>query len=902
MIGPNSSRTSEPPTSLRQALDAFGRTRLLAFDRDAATRGPTVEVSHEALLREWPLLRDWLRESRGEVRLQRQLAQAATEWAAANRDSSFLLSGARLAQFEAWRASATVALTADEQALIEASLAERERRASAEAARVAREVALQRRARRILQALVIVFLGAAVVAGGLAWWANVERTNAQTQAAILLAQQAENEVENGNSDRAVLLALEALTRYPYTPQAEHALGQAVTLGRAERFLTGHTSTVGGVAWSPDGTRVATGSTDLTVRIWDVTTGKEVRRADTDNQAYSVAWSPDGSKVLFTTGDRFRYFRGDQGVDVFLWQVDDVAPERIYEAPTYPIVDDQNLSNGVPEKLMVAENTAHAAAFSPDGRHLAFIADRSVVVWDIAEAEQALRLQGHTDLVYSIAWSPDGSRIVTSGQDGQVLIWDAINGQFRRSLGKPEGVITAAVWSPTGDRVAAALKESGVVIWAVESGVEMTRIPVSASYVWDIAWAPDDERLATADESGAIQVWNVATSKNLFTLRGHEGRAVSVAWSEDGRHLLSGAKDSTAYIWKATPGTEAVTLAEPTNQIGGADWTSDGRRLLTAGGTWFELGLLDGFVREWEASSGREVRTFAPAQDALYQVAIAPDGRRFFTRQDPGIDGKDLVFVWDFTTGAIINQFAVVDRPAFVRDAAWSPDGSRIAVVTSSGLARVYDAGTGKVLTEFNGHPPQAFLIHVAWSPDGRWIATTTGDGESMARVWDPATGEEKFALPSDDGVNSVAWSPSGDRICTASGDVESGGTDNAIRLWDAGTGRLQITIRGHLGGLWRCGWSPNGQRVFSASIDGTTRIYDAATGAELLTLPTPTPWFLDAFWSPTDEYLATIGDEQPARLWRVWQTTQDLIDYARECCVIRELTTKERAQFALGEP
>jgi WD40 repeat protein len=143
------------------------------------------------------------------------------------------------------------------------------------------------------------------------------------------------------------------------------------------------------------------------------------------------------------------------------------------------------------------------------------------------------------------------------------------------------------------------------------------------------------------------------------------------------------------------------------------------------------------------------------------------------------------------------------------------------------------------------------------------------------------------------------WSPTGDSLCTTSGNVESGGTDNELRLWDAETGRLQRVFYGHTAAMWNCGWSPDGRRVFSTSQDGTTRVWDAETGAELLRLPTPTTWSTMGFWSPTGEYLATTGDLQPARLWRVWQSTQELIDYARECCVVRQLTVEERARFAL---
>jgi WD40 repeat protein len=417
----------------------------------------------------------------------------------------------------------------------------------------------------------------------------------------------------------------------------------------------------------------------------------------------------------------------------------------------------------------------------------------------------------------------------------------------------------------------------------------------------VAWSPDGKRLATANESGVVQVWDTATGQAKFALRGHEGRVVSVAWSADGRHLVSGSRDSTAYIWKATSGTEAFALDDPSGTVSSADWTPDGCRILTAGGTWLEMGVMDGVVREWDVETGKQLRALEPVQDALYEVAFSPDGQYFLTHEDPCIEGQDVVLVWDYAQGKIINTIPVVSREngAFVRDAAWSPDGKRIAAVTNTGLAKVYDAFTGQELISFTGHPPGIFLIGLAWSRDGKWIGTAAIANDPRVRIWDAQTGQERMKLEHQEAANSIAWSPAGDRICTGAGSLESGGTDNVIRLWDAKTGQLQRVIYGHAMAVWRCGWSPDGQRVFSVSQDGTTRIWDAATGAELLRLPTPTKWGEDGFWSPTGKYLATIGDEQPARLWRVWQSTQELIDYARQCCVLRDLTAKEREQFGL---
>ena len=195
-------------------------------------------MAHEALIREWPTLREWLEESRGDMRMQRLLAAAAAEWEGARREPSYLLRGARLAQFEGWAEGSAVALTQDEQAYLDASLEDRRDREAEEEARQQRETALERRARRVLQGLAGVLLAAVIVSGGLAIWANVQRNRAEAaeqdalvQASIGLASQAVLELQGSSPERATLLALEALENYPYTWQAEHALSQAVLSNR-----------------------------------------------------------------------------------------------------------------------------------------------------------------------------------------------------------------------------------------------------------------------------------------------------------------------------------------------------------------------------------------------------------------------------------------------------------------------------------------------------------------------------------------------------------------------------------------------------------------------------------------------------------------------------------------------
>jgi hypothetical protein len=283
------SSTSLDEEALHRALDLFGRYRLLTFDREAATGAPTVEVAHEALLRSWGRVREWLEASRESLRVQRRLMSAAGDWLASGRDPSFLAPGARLSQFEALAAERDIALTADERAYLEASMVEREHQIRDEQERQGRELVLQRRAAnhlRVLVAAMAVFLAIAVGLSLLAVGNQAEADRQRVQAeigftrseALRLAAEAGTLLQVGNqSELAALLAIRS-AQTEHTIQGDAALGPASFLEYPQQRYLGHEGSAFRALFSPDDERVLTASWDATARLWDAQTGKELRRS------------------------------------------------------------------------------------------------------------------------------------------------------------------------------------------------------------------------------------------------------------------------------------------------------------------------------------------------------------------------------------------------------------------------------------------------------------------------------------------------------------------------------------------------------------------------------------------------------------------------------------------------
>ncbi len=407
-------------------IDAYGSARLLTFDRDATSRAPTVEVAHEAMLREWDRLRGWLEADRSDLIFHRQLNRAAAEWSGAGGDESFLLRGERLTQFESWAGDSQLALSADERAYLQASVARREERAAVERERQEQEARLEGRATWRLKALVAVVVVALVLVTGLVIAAvsfSFERRLAEeSQRLILFRDITSSALANLGIDPelSVLLALEAAE---ITDAADGALpleledllhravqadsvhltkrmggalafspdGQKVAIGNEEGLLrmwdplTGQdlwgvvryqegSEGIGDIAFSPDGRYLATSSPDTFVKIWDVSSSQEIGLIDSQEGFKAVTFTPNGQQIL-TVG-------GDDAVRV--WNLEPL-PDHVSEGAEPVQLLESTIFRQESEQIS-------DVIYSPDGRQLAILAPgKSITVLDAASGEQSLEI-------------------------------------------------------------------------------------------------------------------------------------------------------------------------------------------------------------------------------------------------------------------------------------------------------------------------------------------------------------------------------------------------------------------------------------------------------------------------------------------------------------------------------
>ena len=803
---------SASPGQLPIVIEAFGRARLLTFDHDPVTRGATIEVAHEALLREWARLREWLRESRTDLRLQRQLAGAESEWQNAQRDTSFLLTGARLEHFEGWTGNTTVALTQSEHAFLDASLQERDRRESEERTRQIREfenlqklaetetqrAEEQARSATQLRKRAYYLTGALVIAIVMAVAAIFLGRQAQISSRLATSRElAAASISNLDVDpeRSILLALQAVDRtysvdHTVLQEAEDALHRSVQASRVELTLRGHTDMVWAAAYSPDGTRIATGSIDGTARIWDTASGKELLtlQAPAQGAVNSVAFSPNG-KFLATGSDD--------------------GSARIWDIITG---DELRTLNGHLDAVL-------HVAFSPDGSRLTTASfDGTSKVWDLTTGNELLSLREEGDgfQVYWVAFSPDGSKIATSGTEGQqggwASIWDAKTGQKMMTLTAPGPEMRSVAFSLDGARIVTANDDRTATVWDAITGRELFTLYGHTDIVEQADFSPDGTRVVTVSDDRHIKIWDAATGQNLLTLAGHSGTIWSVSFSPDNQHIVTTSEDQTAKVWSISPAQEVLTVV-------------NGSRIVYPAGA---------------------------------RLAYSPDGTRLATaNSDPRPK------VWDVTTGKLL--FELVGHTDLVTNIVYNAEGTQIGTASNDRTAKIWDAKTGKELLSLSGHQDTVFGID--FSPDGSRLATSSWDRTGI--VWDTKTGKLLFRLTGhSDRVGTVDFSPDGTRLVTSS-------WDGIAIVWDSVTGKELFPLIGHANSIRRAAFNPDGTRIVTASFDGTAKVWDAASGKELLTLTGHTNNVFDATFSPDGRLIATVSGDKTARVWNA-MTGQEL--------------------------
>ena len=323
--------------------------------------------------------------------------------------------------------------------------------------------------------------------------------------------------------------------------------------------------------------------------------------------------------------------------------------------------------------------------------------------------------GHTDVVWSVAWSPDGSRVASAG-DKTVRLWVARSGQLVYTCTGHTDVVWSVAWSPDGRCVASVSDDRTVRLWDAHARRLWRICTGHIGSVYDVAWSPDGNRVASASWDQTVRLWDTHSGQLLHTCAGHTGNVPSVAWSPDGRCVASASLDQTVRLWDTHFGEGLHTCTGHTDYVVSVAWSPDGRCVASASH--------DGTVRLWDAHSGQLLHTCAGHTDGVHDVAWSPDGRCVASAS---LD--QTVRLWDTHFGEGLHT--CTGHTDYVVSVAWSPDGRCVASASHDGTVRLWDAHSGQLLHTCAGHTDG---VHdVAWSPDGRCVASASND--KTVRLW-----------------------------------------------------------------------------------------------------------------------------------------------------------------------
>jgi WD40 repeat protein/class 3 adenylate cyclase len=791
-------RVGELTPRPEQAADVQEVLRVLIEARLVTSGEGTVEVAHEALIRHWPTLREWLDEDREGRLVHRRLTEAEQEWETLGKDPGALYRGTRLSAATEW-----AELHDDELNELEREFLAESRKASE------RDAERQRRTNRRLRGLLIgtaVFLVAALVAGGLALvqrgQAREEAARAEREARYATARElAAAAVANLESDpeRSILLAREAVDATweadrTVVPEAEEALHRALKQSRV--VLT--VPQGGGLAVSRDGRRFATTGQDGSATVWRTDTGERLLRLrGHDGEVTGIAFSPDGSRLATTGSDKtVRVWDARSGRDVHV--------------------------------LRGHRKAASGPAFSPDGTRLATRGDDATVrIWDVASGKEEMVLRGPAGVEFdaqgarvSPAFSPDGSRVASGGWGTTATIWDLTTGKIALALTGHRWQVTGVAFSPDGGRVATATYEGTARTWDAGSGEELTNFSGHTGELLSVAYSRDGSRIATAGNDATARVWDAATGKHLLTLAGHSTGVAHVAFTPDGERLLTAGADGTTRLWDVslTGGRDWLTVPGPAFRMGGVAFSPGGRKVAVPE----QLTVVT--VRD--AGTGAKLVTLK-GHDAIHaRLAFSPDGSRLAAADGTGVTTSKAnwtVPIWEVKTGKLVTT--LIGHKGDVPAVAFSPDGRRVVTSSYDGTLRIWDSATGKQQRVLK---VGADAFGLGFSPDGRFLLAGLGLKE-VVTIWDAETLEQRGELRGHtDYIQDLAFGPDG-RVVTASG-------DGTAKIWDLESRRELVTLRGHSGPVLGVSVTPNGTRVATSSADGTAKLWDAASGRELLTL------------------------------------------------------------------
>jgi WD40 repeat protein/peroxiredoxin len=489
------------------------------------------------------------------------------------------------------------------------------------------------------------------------------------------------------------------------------------------------------------------------------------------------------------------------------------------------------------KLPASEITS--ASFSPDGSQVVTVGqDRMAKVWDSRTGAEVCTLKGHRNTISSASFSPDGSQIVTTSFDGTVRAWDARTGaEMDSAIMRHTPGTASASFSPDGSRIVTASLDGTAMVWDARTGAEVCTLKGHGSSVSSASFSPDGSRIVTASLDGTARVWDARRGAEMVSyIMRHTSGVTSASFGPDGSWVVTREQDRTANLWVAVNGARYFTRQWQVRSVDAVSFSPEGSRIVTAS--------RDGPARVWDVHSGAELISLNWNRSAIVSAGFSRDGSRV---EIVGRDGT--VAVWDARTNRELLTIDALNQ--LVSSVSFSPDGSRIMAKYSDRTIGVWDARTGAEVRTLKGQTDS--VSWASFSADGSRILFATNDS---VRVCDARTGAEILSFRHNSSIGLPTPSPDGTRIVTAD-------SDRTVKIWDARTGREVCRLQGRAVNSREIAFSPDGSRIVIASANSGS-VWSATTGAEILSLE---GHMGSVSFSPDSSRLMTVDSNHSVKIY-----------------------------------
>jgi WD40 repeat protein len=577
------------------------------------------------------------------------------------------------------------------------------------------------------------------------------------------------------------------------------------------LLTGHIGNVTSVVFSPDSNTLVSGSRDGTVRLWNIATGENHQTPIQIDWVNTVASSPDGNAFASAGGGWEGFNPG-----IHLWNADTGELIKTFGLRAYDTL---------------------CLVFSPDGNMLVSgnqNGDNDLYLWNAHTGELIKTFTGHTDDVNSVVFSPDGNTIVSAGAGwddekmeyvgGEIHLWDAHTGELLKSLTGHTESVNSVAFNPDGNRLVSGGGD-GIRVWDAHT-TEL--IKVLAVPAVSVVYSPDGSTFVSGGRD-SIRVWNAHTGELLKTFTGYTGSVNSVCFSPDSNTLASGSTDNGIRVWDAHTGKPLKTLTGHTDWVDSVVFSPDGNTIAS--------GSHDKTIRLWDSVTGKDIKTLTGHTLPVHSVAFSPDGKTIASGSS-----DDTIRLWAAVTGEPLKTLIghMASAHSKVTSVVFSPDSNTLASGSQDETIRLWNGHTGEHLYTLGELPTSKWTTDwvnsVAFSPDGHTIASGNGswtgeEGSSVGDVihlWDTGTRQLRQTLTGHNGVvNSVAFSPDGNTVVSGATNYRNLGEE--IRLWDIHTGEHLKSLTGHTDSVSSVVFSPDGKTLASGGADGTILLWDFST-------------------------------------------------------------------------